>query len=112
MAELFANVEVNRSPRWPILSKLTAGSLALHALALASIFYVPAVRDTFNIAAMLSDTGYVDRAYTKTDIGEDVQMLERPRELFHYPAGYFATETELQLAQALTGQCRGSSGHY
>lgn len=101
MAELFENVEINREPRWQIMSKLAIASLALHATALACLIYVPAVRDTFNIAALLSDTGYVDKAYTKTEIGEDVQMLELPKAKFRYPDGYFATETELQLAQAL-----------
>ena len=101
MAELFANSEVNREPRWQILSKLAAGSLALHAGLLACLIYVPAVRDTFNIAALLSDTGFVDKAYTKTEIAEDVQMLELTSPKFRYPDGYFATETQLQLAQAL-----------
>jgi hypothetical protein len=101
MAELFANAEVNREPRWQIMSKLAAASLALHAVVMGSLIYVPAVRDTFNIAALLSDTGYVDKAYNKTEIGEDVQVLELPRAKFRYPDGYFATETELQLAQAL-----------
>ena len=100
MAELFENSEINREPRWQILSKLAAGSLALHAALLASLIYVPAVRDTFNIAALLSDTGFVDKAYTKTEIGDDVQLLEMTPK-FHYPEGYFATETQLQLAQAL-----------
>jgi hypothetical protein len=100
MAELFANSEVNREPRWQILSKLAAGSLALHAGLLACLIYVPAVRDTFNIAALLSDTGFVDKAYAKTEIGDDVQMLELSPK-FHYPEGYFATETQLQLAQAI-----------
>jgi len=49
---------------------------------------------------LLSDTGFVDRAYTKTEIGDDVQLLEMTPK-FHYPEGYFATETQLQLAQAL-----------
>jgi hypothetical protein len=101
MAELFANVQINREPRWQILSKLAVASLALHATVLASLIYVPAVRDMFNIAALLSDTGYVDKAYTRTEIGEDVQMLQLPPAKFHYPAGYFATETQLQLAQAI-----------
>lgn len=100
MAELFANSEVNREPRWQILSKLAAGSLALHVTALALLIYVPAVRNTFNIAAFLSDTGYVDKDYTRTEVGE-VQMLQLPGGKFRYPDGYFATETQLQLAQAL-----------
>ena len=48
-----------------------------------------------------ADTGFVDKAYTKTEIGDDVQMLEMATPKFHYPEGYFATETQLQLAQAL-----------
>ena len=83
------------------MSKLALASLALHATVLASLIYVPAVRDTFNVAALLSDTGYVDKAYTKTEIGEEVQMLQLPPAKFRYPEGYFATETQLQLAQAI-----------
>jgi hypothetical protein len=101
MAELFSNIEINREPRWQILSKLAFASLALHATLLASLIYVPAVRDTFNVAALLTDTGYVDKAYTKTEISEDVQMLQLPPAKFRYPEGYFATETQLQLAQAI-----------
>ena len=101
MPELFANVEINREPRWQVMSKLAGASLIFHAAALASLIYVPAVRDMFNIAALLSDTGYVDRAYTRTEIGEDVELLQMPPAKFRYPDGYFATETELQLAQAL-----------
>ena len=101
MAELFENVQINREPRWQILSKLAVASLALHATVLASLIYVPAVRDMFNIAALLSDTGYVDEAYTKTEIGEDVKMVQLPPAKFRYPDGYFATETQLQLAQAI-----------
>ena len=101
MAELFENAEINRESRWQIMTKLAGASLALHATALACLIYVPAVRDTFNIAALLSDTGYVDKAYTRTEIGEDVDVLELPKPKFRYPDGYFATETELQLAQAL-----------
>jgi hypothetical protein len=101
MAELFENAEVNREPRWQILSKLAVGSLALHAALLAGLIYVPAVRDAFNIAALFSDTGYVDKAYTKTEIGEEAQLLELASPKFRYPDGYFATETQLQLAQAL-----------
>jgi hypothetical protein len=38
----------------------------------------------------------VDRPYSKTEIGEDVQMLTLARDKFRYPPGYFATESELQ----------------
>jgi hypothetical protein len=101
MAELFANSEVNREPRWPLLLKLAGGSLVLHSTALALLLYVPAVRDTFNLAALLANTGYVDKAYSKTEIGDDVQMVNLAAAKFKYPPGYFATETELMLAEAL-----------
>ena len=99
MAELFEESIINRQPRWPIMLKLTGASVALHLTLLALLLYVPGVRDTFNIAALLSNTGYVDRAYTKTEIGEDVQLLTLA-DKFHYPPGYFATEADWALAQA------------
>src|SRR5215475_11135826 len=98
MAELFAESIINRQPRWPIMLKLTGASVALHLTLLALLFYVPGVRDTFNVAALLSNTGYVDRAYTKTEIGEGVQLLTLAGEKFHYPPGYFATEADWALA--------------
>jgi len=100
MAELFEESIINRQPRWPVMVKLTGASVALHLTLLALLFYVPAVRDTFNIAAMLSNTGYVDRPYTKTEIGEDVQLLTLAGDKFRYPPGYFATEADWALAQA------------
>jgi hypothetical protein len=90
MARLFANFEVNREPRWPTLSKLLAGSLAAHALALACVLFIPGVRDAFNLAALIADTKFVDRPYEKTEIGDDVQLVELTNNKFHYPAGYFA----------------------
>ena len=98
MAELFGNFELNREPRWPILLRLVVASLALHATALACVMYVPTVRDAFNIAALLSNTGYVDKPYLKTEIGEDVQMISLASEKFHYPEGYFALESQSGLA--------------
>jgi hypothetical protein len=100
MAELFEESILNREPRWPIMLKLTGASVALHLTLLALLFYVPGVRDTFNIAALLSNTGYVDRAFTKSEIGEDVQLLTLAGDKFRYPPGYFATEADWALAQA------------
>ena len=97
MAELFGNFELNREPRWPILLRLLGASLALHATALACMMYVPTVRDAFNIAALLSNTGYVDRPYQKTEIGEDVRMVVLAGEKFRYPNGYFALESQFEV---------------
>ncbi|MEP6636528.1 MAG: hypothetical protein ABJB97_07360 [Acidobacteriota bacterium] len=103
MPELFSESQVNREPRWPLLIKLIGGSLALHAAVLASMIYVPGVRDAFNIASLMAGTSYVDKAYSKTEIGDEVKILEMPAPKFHYPPGYFATPTELQLALAIQG---------
>lgn len=96
MAELFENSQVNREPRWPILLRLTTASLVLHAALLTSLLYVPGLREAFNIAGLLANTGYVDRPYTRTEFGEDVQMLTLAHDKFRYPPGYFATEEQLK----------------
>ncbi len=102
MSELFADSQINREPRWPSLLKLTGASLVLHAALLASLVYVPGLRDAFNIAALLANTVYVDGAYSKTEIGEDVQMLTLAQDKFRYPPGYFATEEQLQALALAT----------
>ena len=98
MAELFEESIINRDPRWPVMLKLTGGSVALHLTLLGLLFYVPGVRDTFNIAAFLSDTEYVDRDYTRSEIGDEAQIVTLGNK-FRYPPGYFATELEIAMAQ-------------
>lgn len=92
MAEIFANVEVNRELRWPVISKLLAGSLAAHLLILACVIYIPGVRNAFNLASLIADTRFVDKDYNRTEIADDVQMVELSSEKFRYPEGYFAPE--------------------
>ena len=91
MAELFAESLINREPRWPVLLRLTGASLVLHIATLAVLLYVPGVRDAFDIAAMLANAGYVDKAYDKTEINENVRMLALA-DRFRYPPGYFAAD--------------------
>src|SRR5262245_37828570 len=90
MAELFDNFEVNREPKWPTLSRLIAASVLVHMAVVWAIIYVPAVRDTVNIAALIANTRFVDKDYVATQIGYDVQMVNV--EKFHYPEGYFAVQ--------------------
>jgi hypothetical protein len=99
MAELFANFEVNRDQPWRTLLQLCGASLAFHLVVLGGLIYVPAVRDALNIAALIGNTGFVDKPYEKTAV-EDVQMLSLANNKFHYPPGYFLTDAELlALAQ-------------
>ena len=92
MSELFANFEVNKQPRWPIISKLLAGSLVMHLIFVACALYIPGVRAAFNLASLIAGTRFVDKPYEKTEIGDDVQLVELPSDKFHYPEGYFAPE--------------------
>ena len=101
MSELFSNFEVNKEARWPIISKLLGGSLVLHLLLLSSVIYIPGVRSAFNLASLIADTGFVDRAYERTQIGDDVQLVEIAREKFRYPDGYFATEGQTAVVPPL-----------
>ncbi|MBA3765919.1 MAG: hypothetical protein H0W99_02810 [Acidobacteria bacterium] len=91
LAELLENFEINREPRWPILSRLAAASLVLHAALVASAIYVPGVRSALNIAYLFSDAKYVDEDYNRTAVGERAQMIDLAHEKFQYPEGYFST---------------------
>jgi hypothetical protein len=91
MSELFSSFEVNRKSRWPTLLSLIGGSIILHLALSATVIYVPTFRDAFNIAVLARQADYVDRAYKKTLVGEDVQLVEVGQK-FRYPDGYFATD--------------------
>ena len=101
MAELFANFEVNRDPRWPVISKLLGGSLAFHVLIAALVVFVPGVRDAFNLATLIADTRFVDKPYDRTEIGDDVQWVDIASNKFRYPDGYFALENQPAALPAL-----------
>jgi hypothetical protein len=88
MSELFEKFEVNRDPRWKILTRLVGASLVLHLVLLWLVVYVPAFRDTLNIVALVAGTRFVDKAYDPTRIADDVQWVQAG-EKFHYPEGYF-----------------------
>lgn len=87
MAQLFENFEVNRQPRWIILSRLVGASLVVHLVLLWMAIYVPAFRDTINIAALIASTEFVDKDYEATRIGDEVQLVQLSK--FRYPDGYF-----------------------
>jgi hypothetical protein len=94
MAQLFEKVEVNRDPRWQVLTKLVGASLVLHLVLLWMVVYVPALRDTLNIVALVAGTKFVDKAYDPTQIKDDVQWVQ-VGEKFHYPEGYFTPDGQV-----------------
>ena len=92
MTELFEKFEVNRDPRWKVvLTRLLGGSLILHLALVWMVIYVPTVRDTLNIAALVASTKFVDKDYDATQIRNEVQVVE----LFRYPEGYFTPEGQV-----------------
>lgn len=94
MTELFENFEVNRDSGWAVLLRLIGASLVLHLVLVWLVIYVPAVRDTVNIAALIASTKFVEKDYVATEIGEDVQLVQLS-EKFRYPDGYFALDGQL-----------------
>lgn len=95
MTELFSEFEVNRELRWPALVRLLGASLVAHLIVVMSVIYIPGVRDAFNIGSLIANTTFVDKAYEKTTIADDVQLVELSGNKFHYPEGYFAPEGQL-----------------
>ena len=91
---LFDNFEVNREPFWPRISWLIAGSGAWHGVLIAVIILIPPVRDALSISAMFSGATFVDRAYNKTRIENEGDILEITTEKFRYPDGYFAMDQQ------------------
>lgn len=96
--ELFERFEVNREARWQVLAKLVGASLVLHLVFLWLVIYVPAFRDTLNIAALVANTKFVDRDYEATQIADGVQIVQL-NEKFRYPDGYFALDSQLAAGQ-------------
>lgn len=90
---LFDHYEVNRDPFWPKMTWLVAGSGVWHLVLFALILLIPPVRDAFAITAMFRDAGFVDKAYTHTDI-DDADIIDFSTEKFHYPEGYFAMDQQ------------------
>ena len=96
MAELFANIEVNRDSRWNVLARLIGASLFVHLALVWAVIYIPALRDTFEIANLIASTTFVEKAYDRTEIGDDVSFVGV--EKFRYPDGYFAMDSQLSAA--------------
>jgi hypothetical protein len=90
MAELFERFEVNRAPRWPMLSRLLALSVVLHGLFLVAVAYVPSVRSMLYVAGKVSGIKFVSEDYDPTLIGQRAQIVRLPpHEKLYYPPDYF-----------------------
>lgn len=99
MAQLFEKFEVNRDPRWKVLAGLVGASFAVHLALLLMVIYVPALRDTVNIVALVAGTKFVDKEYEASRLADDVQWVDVGQK-FHYPEGYFTPGGQVAAEQA------------
>jgi hypothetical protein len=90
MAELFDRFEINRTPRWPLLSRLVALSVVVHGLFLVAVVYVPTLRSMLYIASNVSGIKFVNEDYDPTLIGQRATIVRlEPHERLYYPPDYF-----------------------
>lgn len=90
MAQLFANFEVNRVPRWPMMSRLLMASIVAHGLFMVAVAYVPSVRGMFGAAGKLSGFEFVSEDYDRSLIGQRATVINVASDgKLYYPADYF-----------------------
>src|SRR5215212_7586007 len=92
MSELFDRFEVNRAPRWPLMSRLVALSLVLHGLFLVAVVYVPTLRSMLFVASNVSGIKFVSEDYDPTLIGQraTIVKLKTYEKLYYLPDSFGA----------------------
>ena len=108
MAELFERVEINRAPRWPLMTRLVALSVVVHGLFLLAVVYVPTLRSMLYVASNISGIKFVNEDYDRTLIGQRATVVQLgPHEKLIYPPDYFgapAVEETTQLQPVVVQQ--------
>jgi hypothetical protein len=100
MSQLFATFEVNRVPRWPLMSRLVALSVVLHGVFLVAIIYVPALRGVLQLASSMSGIDFVREDYDKTLLGQRATIIQLgPHEKLYYPPDYFGSPEVAETTQ-------------
>jgi hypothetical protein len=108
MPELFERVEINRVPRWPLMTRLVALSVVVHGLFLLAIVYVPTLRGLLYVAGNMSGIQFVSEDYDRTLVGQRATIVHfAPHEKLRYPPDYFgapAVEETTQLQPEVVQQ--------
>ncbi|PYT03304.1 MAG: hypothetical protein DMF65_04420 [Acidobacteria bacterium] len=90
MAELFDRFEVNRAPRWPLVSRLLALSVVLHGIFLVAVVYVPQLSNMLRVAGEFAGLKFVSQDYDPTLVGQRATVIQfAPHEKLYYPSDYF-----------------------
>src|SRR5829696_2752443 len=100
MSELFDRFEINRTPRWPLMSRLVALSLVAHGLFLVAVVYVPTVRSMLWVASNVSGINFVSEDYDRTLVGQRATIVRlEPHEKLYYPPDYFGAPEVAETTQ-------------
>src|SRR3712207_8609184 len=100
MAELFDRFEINRAPRWPLMSRLVALSLVAHGLFLVAVVYLPTLRSLLFVASNVSGISFVSEDYDPTLIGQRATVVRlEPYEKLYYPPDYFGAPEVAETTQ-------------
>jgi len=100
MSELFDRFEVNRAPRWPLMSRLVALSVVAHGLFLVAVIYVPTLRSMLYVASSISGIKFVSEDYDRTLIGQRATIVKlEPHERLYYPPDYFGAPEVAETTQ-------------
>src|SRR5918911_2551261 len=100
MAELFDRFEINRAPRWPLMSRLVALSVVAHGLFLVAVIYVPTLRSILYVASNVSGLRLVSEDYDPTLIGQRATIVKlEPHERLYYPPDYFGAPEGAETTQ-------------
>lgn len=100
MAELFDRFEINRAPRWPLLSRLVALSVVVHGLFFVAVVYVPTLRSMLYVASNVSGIRLVSEDYDPTLIGQRATIVRlEPHEKLYYPPDYFGAPEVAETTQ-------------
>jgi outer membrane biosynthesis protein TonB len=100
MAELFDTAEVDRVPRWPLLSRLVALSVVLHGLFMVAVVYVPTLRGLLYVASNVTGIKFVSADYDPTLIGQRATIVRlEPHERLYYPPDYFGAPEVAETTQ-------------
>jgi hypothetical protein len=100
MSQLFDRFEINRAPRWPLMSRLLALSVVVHGLFLVAVIYVPTLHGLLFFASKVSGITFTNEDYDPTLIGQRARIVKfEPHEKLYYPPDYFGAPEVAETAQ-------------
>ena len=86
-------------PRWPLMSRLVALSVVVHALFLVAVVYVPTLRSMLYVASAVSGLKFVSEDYDASLVGQRATIIQfGPHEKLYYPVDYFGAPAATEVS--------------